>query len=148
MIAEHASILLDTGPVIILARGLEAAERLDGMYALRDRREVPLLSIVSVGELLLFAKANKWGFEKERRLREILANLIIVDIRNEPVLDAYAELGAFARSIGREMARQNDLWIAATARATGATLLTFDREFDCLYPAYVQREWVDQASLR
>lgn len=148
MIPEHAPILLDTGIVVVLARGQEAARRLDGRYALSARREVPLLSIVSVGELLFFARSNQWGAEKERRLRELLENLVIVDIRNQPVLDAYAELGALTRAMGREMGQQNDLWIAATARATGATLLTLDRDFDVLHPAHIQREWVDQASLR
>lgn len=147
MIPEHAPILLDTGPALILARGREAARRLDGMYALTARREVPLLSIVSVGELLLIARSNGWGADKQKRLRELLENLVIVDIRSQPVVDAYAELGAFARKGGQAIG-QNDLWIAATARATGATLLTFDRDFDFLHPAHIEREWVDQNTLR
>jgi len=36
-----------------------------------------------------------------------------------------------------------DLWIAATAHATGARLLTTDKDFDHLHPAFVQRDWID-----
>lgn len=147
MIPEHTPILLDTGIVVVLARAGEAARRLDGRYTLFSRREVPLVSIVSVGEVLLIARSNRWGTEKERRVREILENLVIVDIRSQPVLDAYAELGVFTRSIGRAMGQQNDLWIAATARATGAMLLTLDSDFDVLHPSHIQREWIDQAGL-
>jgi tRNA(fMet)-specific endonuclease VapC len=148
LIPEHASILLDTGIVIVLARGREAGHSLDRRYALSARREVPLISVVTVGELLLFARTNGWGEEKERRLRHLLENLVIVDVHNDAVLDAYAELGAFARSVGRRMGQQNDVWIAATARATGSVLLTLDSDFDFLHPTYLQREWVDQSSLR
>ena len=63
------------------------------------------------------------------------------------MLDAYADLGAHLRRGGRPIG-QNDLWIAATALATGATLLTTDTDFDVLHPSPVQREYVDPASLR
>jgi len=46
-----------------------------------------------------------------------------------------------ARTIG-----QNDLWIAAAAKATGATLLTTDRDFDHLDPTQLQRIHIDPAS--
>jgi tRNA(fMet)-specific endonuclease VapC len=46
------------------------------------------------------------------------------------------------------MGQQNDLWIAATAAATGALLLTTDRDFDDLHPGSLRREWVDPESLR
>jgi len=38
---------------------------------------------------------------------------------------------------------KNDLWIAATAAVTGATLLTTDRDFDKLAPRFLAREWID-----
>jgi predicted nucleic acid-binding protein len=38
---------------------------------------------------------------------------------------------------------QNDMWIAATATASGAHLLTTDKDFDPLYPAYLDRTWID-----
>jgi len=38
---------------------------------------------------------------------------------------------------------KNDLWIAATARTTGATLLTTDKDFDHFDPALLPQEWID-----
>lgn len=38
---------------------------------------------------------------------------------------------------------KNDLWIAATAAAMGATLLTTDRDFDRLAPRFLSRIWID-----
>ena len=38
------------------------------------------------------------------------------------------------------------LWIASVARATGATLLTTDKDFDHLHPTHLQRVWIDPAS--
>lgn len=147
MIAERTSLLLDTGIVVLLCRGGEAGNRLDETYGLATRREVPLLSVISVGELLAFARNASWGGRKEARLRELLANLVIVDVNREPVLTAYADLSAHIKRAGTPMG-QNDVWIAATARATGATLLTIDKDFDVLHPALINREYVDPASLR
>jgi tRNA(fMet)-specific endonuclease VapC len=39
---------------------------------------------------------------------------------------------------------KNDLWIAATARAASATLITTDTDFDHLHPVLVKRELIDQ----
>lgn len=45
---------------------------------------------------------------------------------------------------GRAMGK-NDRWIAATAAATGATLLTTDRDFDHLTSLLLTRHWIDPA---
>jgi tRNA(fMet)-specific endonuclease VapC len=65
-------------------------------------------------------------------LEQLLENLVTVDISSNEVLNAYAELDAYSESNGRRM-EKNDLWIAATAKVAGATLLTADRDFDFLY---------------
>jgi len=145
--SAQAPLLLDTAIIVLLSRGGEMAERLDSRFGLSTRREVPMVSVVSVGELLAFARNASWGARKEARLHEILANLVVVDINREPVLNAYADLSAHLKSAGRPIG-QNDLWIAACARATGAVLLTTDTDFDLLHPDWIRREWVDQATLR
>jgi len=147
VISTRDPLLLDTGIVVLLCRGGEMGERLDARYAISARREVPLLSIISVGELLAFARNASWGGRKEARLHEILANLVIIGIDREPVLNAYADLSVHLKAAGRPIG-QNDLWIAACARAAGAVLLTTDTDFDVLHPDWVRREWVDQNVLR
>jgi tRNA(fMet)-specific endonuclease VapC len=49
------------------------------------------------------------------------------------LLDAYVEIDCFSK--GRSMGK-NDLWIAATAKVTGATLVTSDGDFDHLGNVY------------
>ena len=83
-----------------------------------------------------------WGDEKTERLRVIIGNLTVVDIRPQPVIDRYAEIDAFSEKIGRQMGN-NDAWIAATAAAAPAWLLTTDKDFDHLHPKLIQREWID-----
>jgi tRNA(fMet)-specific endonuclease VapC len=75
-------------------------------------------------------------------LHALLLELVIVDINREPIIDHYVEIDHRSRSVGRKM-NQNDLWIAASAAATGATLLTTDRDFDHLDPSIVRSVWID-----
>ncbi|MGH7149813.1 MAG: type II toxin-antitoxin system VapC family toxin [Planctomycetota bacterium] len=139
-------ILLDTDILVHLARGKEPARRLDERYRLRTLREKPFLSIVTVGEMLAFARSSGWGEEKRERLAEIARELVIVDIRPGPIVEAFAELKTFAKEQG-EAIGDNDLWIAATARAIGACLLTTDRDFDFLDGRFIRREWIDPRGL-
>jgi hypothetical protein len=41
---------------------------------------------------------------------------------------------------------KNDLWIASAAKATGATLMTTDKDFDHLHPTKLTRVWIDERS--
>jgi tRNA(fMet)-specific endonuclease VapC len=88
------------------------------------------------------------GRGKLAALEQLVAHLVVVDISRDPVLRAYAEIDAELTRAGTRMGQQNDLWIAATAAATGAVVLTTDRDFDVLHPAHIQREWVDPQNLR
>jgi tRNA(fMet)-specific endonuclease VapC len=148
VIPESERILVDTGPIIHICRADHAAVQIDRRYNLRARRKTPLISAVSVGESLAMAKRNAWGPAKVAALRALLAQLVVVGIDQPSVLETYARLDVHLTGMGRRMGQQNDLWIAATAAATGAVLLTTDRDFDPLHPAELRREWVDPASLR
>jgi hypothetical protein len=79
-------LLLDTTVVVHLARGREAGRRLDERYGLRARREKPLISIVTVGEMLAFAKRRSWGDEKTKRLVDLARELVVVDIHTDALL--------------------------------------------------------------
>ena len=62
------------------------------------------------------------------------------------IAEAYAELEVYTQSQGAKLG-QNDLWIAATAKVTGATLLTTDRDFDSLDGVHIHRIWLDPQSV-
>ena len=148
MIPASTQVLLDTNILIHLARGGVAARWLESEYALGARRATPLISTVTLGEMMAFAMKAGWGAARQARLKEIAEHLVVVDISREPVLRAYAEFDAELTRAGTRMGQQNDLWIAATAAATGAVVLTTDKDVDVLHPTHIRREWVDPHSLR
>ncbi len=105
---------------------------------------VSSISFASFGESLAFALKNKWGTSKIARLEFLLKRIPNLEIAGRPLADAYAEIDAFsqrrhptlkstfsARNMGK-----NDLWIAATAHLSDATLLTTDNDFDHLSPHF------------
>ncbi len=59
------------------------------------------------------------------------------------LLDAYADLYFEDQHTGHKSG-QNDLWIAATAKATGAVLLTCDGDFVWMSPRLIRVEHVPQ----
>lgn len=75
-------------------------------------------------------------------IRRLMRELVIVDIADSTVLDQYAQIGAFLDSHGKRV-QHNDIWIAATAAAKNAVLLTTDSDFDRLHPRYIERELID-----
>jgi tRNA(fMet)-specific endonuclease VapC len=62
-----------------------------------------------------------------------------------PTLETSMEsIDAHSEQVGRPMGN-NDVWIAATAAAASAWLLTTDKDFDHLHPALIRREWIAPA---
>lgn len=134
--------LLDTNIIIHLVRGSalgQAASELIGPDTGLSRCAI---SVVTVGEIYSFALQQTWGEKKVSHLMDLVAQVVQIDINYPETLTTYAELDALSRSGGVRMGK-NDLWIAATARVTarltGVTLLTTDRDFDHLHPDYLKR---------
>ncbi|HOP77794.1 MAG TPA: PIN domain-containing protein, partial [Thermogutta sp.] len=109
----------------------------ESRFRLTSRRDRPLISTVTEGELLALAYSRQWSPKKLEALRKMLENFVRVDAGLAPVVEWYAKLDAEARRRGAPRG-QNDLWIAATAKATGAVLLTCDKDFDWLDPDYLK----------
>jgi tRNA(fMet)-specific endonuclease VapC len=148
VIPESTPLLLDTGIIVLLCRGQGAGRVMEERFGLLSRRTTPWISVISVGEIFAFAERNQWGASRRQLLHDLLENVVVVDINRRPVIESYAHLDAYVTTAGRRMGQQNDLWIAATAAATGAVLITTDKDFDDLHPAHLAREWVDPTSLR
>ena len=146
MIPLNRLILLDTNILIHLVRGNATGQAIDARYGLLDRPERPLISIVTVGEVMKFAEWRNWGERKRATLRGLLEELVIVDISDETILDRYAKIGAYLESNGQPI-QQNDVWIAATAAAKDAVLLTADTDFNRLHPVHVEREFFDSTRI-
>lgn len=106
-----------------------------------------MISSVSKGEILALALRNGWKERKTETLIKLLNQLVIIDItgNNDILHNAYAEIDAFSSSkhptrkltgSARTMGK-NDIWIAATAFATKATLLTTDQDFNHLNSKFI-----------
>jgi len=105
-----------------------------------------LISIVTVGEI--WALADQFGFGEGKRefLKKVLATLVVLDINHESVLDSYVEVDRACRKAkgGARILSKNDLWIAATAKAASAVLVTTDKDFLCLHPEPCAVHFIDQ----
>ena len=142
--ARSSPYLLDTNIVLAGVRNNALGQFLDATYDLSTARPGPHVSIVTVGELQAFAGKLHWGRAKQAALRSVLARLAIYDI-SDRFVPAYAAIDTASDALGHRMGK-NDLWIAATARVLGLTVLTTDKDFDHLHPTWIDREWVDPAS--
>ena len=151
------SFILDTGILLGLTRGAQWARRAFDRLELNDPGTTVFTSVVCHGEILALAERNGWGEPKRYKLGRVLDGLPRLDIGKGGILKAYALVDAWthgrhvvapndapppkpARSMGK-----NDLWIAATAHASGAVLVTTDRDFDHLHGVWLNRELVDMS---
>jgi len=135
--------LLDTNILVAYIRAGNLGKHIEHTYRLSGQPYKPLISIVTVGEVLSLArKFGGWGEKKIIAMNQLLDELIRVDISDDRILEAYAELDEFTRR--HQTIGKNDIWIAATAKATGAVLLTTDKHFDQFHPRYINRIWIDE----
>lgn len=137
--------MLDTNVLIQLIRGRDVGRRIDAHLGLRERPERPIVSVVTVGELRALALKFGWGDRKRAALDELVRQLVSVDINIDLVITRYAEIDQYAerevkpaRPLG-----QNDMWIAASAAAFEAHLVTTDHDFDHLAPRFIERTKID-----
>ncbi len=137
--------LLDTNVILHLVRGNELGKYLAQTFGLLDAVNRPLVSIVTHGELLVIADANGWGDKKREALATALDNLVTIDLNHEQVLLNYVAVDRACRKNpgGARVISNNDTWIAATAKAADAVLLTTDRDFLPLNPTHCLVQFVD-----
>ena len=145
MIPSGALILLDTNILVHLIRDRAIGRKIVADHDLRDRTEKPLISIITVGEMRALTRKLAWGPARRRLLNDLLTNLVIVHPQQGEIVERYAEIDFYcekelkpARPMG-----QNDMWIAASAAALDAYLLTADRDFLRLAPQYLRLVSVD-----
>ena len=148
--------LLDTNILLGLVRSAPWALSTDEKHALSADNVLSCTSVVCQGELLALAEKFGWGQSKRTRLDEILFRLPVVEINQPAILRAYALIDAWTHGTAvdapgatpppkpaRPM-QQNDLWIAATAHASGFVLLSTDTDFHHLDGVWLALERVRQ----
>ena len=135
--------MLDTTILVHWARQDRTGQHLKSKYALHERPEKPLFSTISEGEVLGLAKCWKWGKSKLTELSTFIDELVRVEAGLPEVIEAYAELYCEDQQLGKNTG-ENDLWIAACAKATDAILLTCDKDFLWLSPAFIRVEHIPE----
>lgn len=138
--------LLDTNILLIYLRNQKTKGYIDQIYQPFSLPNLPLISVVTKGEIKSIGLQNKWSLSRLQSLDTFLDQLIVVDINAEDIIEKYAEIDAFSqgklttRPLGitsRNMGK-NDLWIAATAFITDSKLMTMDGDFDHLKDEYLE----------
>ena len=135
--------LLDTNILVALVRAGRLGEYVENKYRLLSQSFKPLISAISVGEILKLTKRFGWGDAKIATLQTLLDSLVKIGINRPQILEAYAEIAYSCEKSGN-IKPHNDYWIAATAKASGATLLTTDKHFDDLHKEFIDRIWIDE----
>lgn len=139
MSAEN--LLLDTNILVHAVRNNATGQFVKQHYGLLVREPVPFVSVVSDGELRSLIQQFSWGRHNAEQARFYLASFYRLTIDNPAILEAYALIDNLSRSVGVRMGK-NDLWIAATAHAFDATLVTTDADFGHLPQNLVRHERV------
>ena len=135
--------LLDTNIFVHAIRNSPIwQQRIVATYAPMSSSPVCLYSIVTAGELRSLAIQLAWGSAKKNQMLALLGYFGCADINAPSILQDYAIIDAYCKDHGLTLGK-NDLWIAATTSATGATLLTTDKDFDPLHDIFLNRIWID-----
>ena len=145
MMSGSTGYLLDTNVVLALIRANPLGQFIDQQYGLRETLNRSMVCVVTVGEMLSLVRQFNWGQTKRDELQSLLNEIVWLDINHPDILDAYGEVDHASLQRGRKLGK-NDAWIAATAKVTGATLLTTDPDFDHLQDSYLDRIWIDPAT--
>jgi len=147
------NFILDTNILMAFFKAESLYTKVTEDNNLNDDDVIVMISSITKGEILSIAFQNKWGDRRVAKLIELLNEIFIIDINgnDEKLLNAYAEIDAFSlqrhptkrvAGTAKRMGK-NDLWIAATAFACNATLLTADRDFLHLNEAFIQVKFYD-----
>lgn len=109
------------------------------------------LSFASVAEILSMAEQANWGKPKQNKLFEAINEFEIVAVSGDmgdALVQAYVQIDSFSQGKNSRLALptgtsarnmgKNDIWVAATAYALDAKLMTTDKDFLHLDPTLLE----------
>jgi len=143
--------ILDTNIILAYVRKSALVKIIDEKYAPLSNEHIPIISVVTIGEIKSLGIQSQWGIRKLELLEHLLNKFIVADINVESIIERYAEIDAFsqgklANKLSNFSARnmgKNDLWIAATSSVLKAKLLTTDKDFEHLDQEFIDLELIE-----
>lgn len=148
-ISDNDRLVLDTSIVIHYLRADSVGIYVESTYHLRNRGEVPIISIVTHAEVLSFANRRNWGEAKKDRLTELIREFVVIPVDTQEIVDEYAKIDNYATALpSSQKMGKNDLWIAATASLANARLLTTDRDFERIGGIFFHLALIDPSDPR
>jgi len=147
-------LLLDTNIVLSYSLNKQpTVDYIEGIIHLFDKSNTLIISIATVAELYSIILQRQWGKSKIENLQELMEQFIVVDISSMDLVDCYAEIDAYSQGklankplppgVSARNMGKNDLWIAATASVTNATLITTDNDFEHLNNTFLNLFYID-----
>lgn len=136
--------LFDTNILVAYLRSAPLSTIIENELNITNSQNIVMISSVTKGELMAFALNNNWGEKRKEKLNELLNKIFILDINasDNALFEAYAEIDSYSQNRllnhplpqGQNAVKmgKNDIWIAATTKISGATLITTDGDFDHL----------------
>ena len=137
-------LLLDTNVVLHLVRGKATGEALDRAYGVRARPDRPLISIITIGEMMAMAKRLNWGAKKVETLKRLAGELVVVDVQN-PDSPPQVRRDRRVRRQERPRAQRQRCLDRGDRVSIGAVLLTTDKDFDPLHDVFLTRIYFNPA---
>ena len=139
--------LFDTNVILYYLTKHTFSEKLETQLNPLEKGNFPIISIVTEAELKSLALQRGWGKDKLEKIDTFLNQFLKVPIQSKDLIDAYAEIDCYSQGkpstvkgtskFSAKNKGKNDLWIAATAKVTNATILTNDNDFDHLKDVFV-----------
>jgi tRNA(fMet)-specific endonuclease VapC len=72
--------ILDTGILLGYIRAAGYAEYIEAEYSVSEPPNIPVISVVTIGEILSLAIQFKWGSKKKQIMRDLLSKFASIDI--------------------------------------------------------------------
>lgn len=138
--------VLDTNIVLLYLKDDVTKNFIEENYGPFQSGNNPIISVVTIAEIRSIALKNNWGERRIKIVEEFMNELVVIDIKFNDLIDAYAEIDAFSQGklknrplkISSRNMGKNDIWIAATTYLTNSKLITTDKDFEHLNGAFFE----------
>lgn len=152
--------VLDTNVLIHLLRNSPTWLYIQEEYNPFGDENETFLSFATVAEVLSIAKQIGWGQAKLAQLATLFEELEVITLTGTPedhLLQAYVDIDSYSQGKGdiplpegvsaRNMGK-HDIWIAATAFALDASLISTDKDFQHLNGVFLDFLYVEKVAGR